>query len=162
MIKIIAAEQRHFDQICHLILDIEQRELGIEITLADQPDLLDIPNFYQKNRGQFWVAENELNEVVGTIALIDLGEKFGTIRKMFVRADFRGKPHETGQKLLETLEKWAFLHHFEQLLLGTSDALHAACRFYVRNLFVEISKENLPKIFPIMSVNNVFYQKKLI
>ena len=72
-------------QVPELILDIEQNELGVPITLADQPDLLDIPNFYQSNRGNFWLAINGENEVVGTIALIDTGFAFGVLRKMFVR-----------------------------------------------------------------------------
>jgi putative acetyltransferase len=154
-------EPSHHAQIPKLVLDIQQGEFGVPITLADQPDLLDIPNFYQKNKGQFWVAENELGEVVGTIALIDSGKKFGTIRKMFVRADYRGKAHGTGQKLFETLENWAILNDFDQLLLGTRDQLEAAIRFYERNGSSIISKENLPHGFPLMSVDNIFCVKNL-
>ncbi len=156
-IKICTAQ--HQSAIPTLILDIQQNEFGVPITLSDQPDLLDIANFYQKGRGQFWVAENATGEVVGTIALIDVGEDFGTIRKMFVRADHRGKEHGVGQKLYETLEHWALANGFKSLMLGTRDQLQAALRFYERNGFQPVLKEDLPKTFPLMAVDNRFYVK---
>lgn len=156
-IKICAPQ--HHSAIPSLILNIQQNEFGVPITLADQPDLLDIANFYQKGKGQFWVAENEAGEVDGTIALLDVGADFGTIRKMFVRADYRGKEHGVGQKLYETLERWAAAKGFKSLLLGTRDQLQAALRFYERNGFLPIPKENLPDTFPLMAVDNRFYIK---
>jgi len=36
-----------------VILPIQQREFGIPITEADQPDLTDIPEFYQSGRAAF-------------------------------------------------------------------------------------------------------------
>jgi GNAT superfamily N-acetyltransferase len=154
-------DKQHLAAIPNLILNIQQNEFGVPITLADQPDLLDIPNFYQKDRGQFWVAENDSGEVVGTIALIDVGADFGTIRKMFVRADHRGKEQGIGQKLYDTLEQWALTKGFKQLMLGTRDQLQAALRFYERNGYQPVLKENLPERFPLMAVDNRFYAKTL-
>ncbi len=42
--------------ILNLIVNIQQNEFGIDITAADQPDLCDIKDFYQKDKGNFWVA----------------------------------------------------------------------------------------------------------
>ena len=53
----------------NVILTIQQSEFGIPITLEAQPDLLDIPSFYQKDNGNFWIALDG-QEVIGTIALI--------------------------------------------------------------------------------------------
>ena len=77
-----------------------QKEFGIEITLADQPELLNIPAVYQQGGGNFWVALNN-GEVIGTIALIDIGNNIGVIRKMFLAPDHRGTG--IGQQLLDTL-----------------------------------------------------------
>ena len=41
---------------------------------ADQPDLLQIPQFYQSGAGNFWVALDG-EEVVGTVALLDIGNR---------------------------------------------------------------------------------------
>jgi putative acetyltransferase len=100
-------------------------------------------------------------EVVGTIALIDCGEQVGTIRKMFVKAEFRGKEFGVGQKLLDTLEAWASKHGINHLCLGTVEKLKAAMRFYERNGYTSIAKENLPSVFPLMKVDTHFYEKKL-
>ncbi|MGZ8552388.1 MAG: GNAT family N-acetyltransferase, partial [Chitinophagaceae bacterium] len=72
--------------IIDLILDIQRNEFGVAITLEDQPDLENIPSFYQKNDGNFWVAVVE-NTVAGTIALLDIGNARGALRKMFVHKD---------------------------------------------------------------------------
>jgi len=60
--------------ILNLILDIQQKEFGIDITAKDQPDLCNIKGFYQKGNGNFWVALfNE--KVIGTISLLDIGKR---------------------------------------------------------------------------------------
>jgi len=47
------------------------------------------------------------------------------------------------------------------IFLGTIERLVAARRFYLRNGFVEIAKADLPKNFPLMAVDTLFYQKDL-
>jgi GNAT superfamily N-acetyltransferase len=144
-----------------LILNIQQYEFNVPVTLQDQPDLLQIEQFYQIKRGNFWVAVTTNDEVIGSIALIDNGDTSATIRKMFVKAAYRGKLYGTGQKLYDLLESWAIDHGFQSLWLGTFDRLHAALRFYDKNGFVAVDKTQLPPSFPIMQVDNRFYTKPL-
>ncbi|WP_262706622.1 GNAT family N-acetyltransferase [Chryseobacterium carnipullorum] len=47
------------------------------------------------------------------------------------------------------------------IYLGTVTILKAALRFYERNHFVEVEKENLPTRFPLMNADNVFYSLHL-
>ncbi len=148
-------------QVIALILGIQQGEFGIPITAADQPDLLIIETFYQTNRGEFWCAVTETDAVVGTIALIDVGASFGTIRKMFVHADYRGRDLAVATVLLQTLENHALAGGMETLYLGTLDILVAAQRFYVRNGYALIDADNLPQTFPRMRVDNRFFCKVL-
>ena len=42
-------------------------------------------------------------EVVGTIALLEIGEGLGVLRKMFVKEAWRGKKYGIAQSLLNTL-----------------------------------------------------------
>ena len=159
MTKIITYLPEHQDSIAELITTIQQKEFGVPITLQDQPDLLDIDNFYRQKNGNFWCAVNEKSEVVGTIALIDVGESFGTIRKMFVKADYRGKETGVAAALINVLETWAKEHNMTSLYLGTFDRLKASHRFYEKNDFARIEPEGLPTKFPRMRVDNVFYRK---
>jgi putative acetyltransferase len=153
--------QEYQAQIAEMILGIQQGEFNVPITLADQPDLLDIANFYQQNHGNFWVALNTQNKVIGSIALIDIGGNAGAIRKMFVRKEYRGKELGVAQKLLDTLLEWATAHEIHSLYLGTIERLQAAIRFYEKNEFTLLEKEDLPPTFPLMPVDTHFYERHL-
>ncbi|MDZ7898719.1 MAG: GNAT family N-acetyltransferase [Arcicella sp.] len=160
MITIQPFENQDTGQIVELILNIQQNEFQVPITINEQPDLLDISNFYQRGKGNFWVAKSEEN-VVGTIALIDCGENVGTIRKMFVKKEFRGKEFGIAQRLFDTLQEAAKQAEMTHVYLGTLERLQAAIRFYERNGFTLIEKQNLPKVFPIMAVDTHFFEKKI-
>src|ERR1700674_5856438 len=86
MIEVVEFSARHRAGVVELILSIQQ-EFDIPITLNDQPDLLDIPGFYQQNRGNFWVALAD-TRVVGTIALQDIGNAQGALQKCSFKRRF--------------------------------------------------------------------------
>src|SRR5882724_11411654 len=140
-------------QVETLILQIQRDEFGIDITLNDQPDLLNIAEFYQSKQGNFWCAVNSYEEIVGTIALIDIENRLGVIRKMFVRKDFRGKEINVAKDLLNVLENWAKTRQFTRLYLGTVDKLKAAQKFYFKNGYALIDPALLPPAFPRMNVD---------
>jgi len=143
-------------QAIDLILTIQQKEFNIPITIEDQPDLLQIESFYTEGGGNFWGAFVE-GELVGSIALVKFDERAGAIRKMFVKKEFRGKELNIAQELLEVLISFCREKGIDDLYLGTITVLKAAQRFYERNHFVKIEKENLPVKFPLMSADDVFY-----
>jgi N-acetylglutamate synthase-like GNAT family acetyltransferase len=141
-----------------LILPIQREEFGIPITLEAQPDLQTIPEFYQTRRGGFWVAVEE-ESVVGSIALLDIGDDCGALRKMFVHRDYRGDATGVARGLLETLSQHCAEHDVARIYLGTTVAYLAAHRFYEKNGFVEIALGDLPATFPIMQVDTKFYRR---
>ncbi|MCK4984097.1 MAG: GNAT family N-acetyltransferase, partial [Desulfobacterales bacterium] len=102
MIEIVPFCKQHLSGVVDVILPVQQAEFKIPITLDDQQDLLDIPGFYQKGSGNFWVALHGA-EIVGTIALLDIGHNQGALRKMFVKAQFRGSTHGVARRLLQVL-----------------------------------------------------------
>lgn len=155
MIDIIPFHKAFQDQIVDLILPIQQVEFQIPITVEEQPDLFIIDEFYRKNGGEFWLATFD-GKVVGSIALIRIGNHAGVIRKMFVRKEFRGKQFFIAQRLFDTLEAYCTASDIRTLYLGTIDKLSAAIRFYEKNGFEKIGKEELPGDFPLMPVDNVF------
>jgi GNAT superfamily N-acetyltransferase len=161
MIDIAPYSERHRERVVGLILPIQQSEFGIPITLHAQPDLLDVAGFYRKGAGNFWIALSG-GEVVGTIALLDIGNREGALRKMFVKAPFRGRKHGVAQRLLSALLQWCGAHGFRSIYLGTTAAFRAAHRFYEKNGFSEIPRGELPPAFPIMSVDTRFYRLVLV
>ena len=144
-------------EVADLILHIQNVEFGIPITLELQPDLDQIPGFYQTNNGNFWIAKID-DKIVGTISLLDIGDRKGALRKMFVDKHYRGKEFGVGQKLLNTLVDWARDKGFTEIFLGTTEKFTRAQRFYEKNGFKEIEKQELPETFPVMEVDIKFYR----
>lgn len=145
------------NDVADLILSIQTAEFSIPITLELQPDLNAIPEFYQTNNGNFWIAKID-DEIIGTISLLDIGNRQGALRKMFVRKNYRGKEFGVGQKLLTTLLEWSRHKGITEIFLGTTEKFVAAQRFYEKNGFEEIQKQELPAAFPIMEVDIKFYR----
>lgn len=144
------------EQIIDLILTIQQQEFNIPITAADQPDLSEIDQFYKVPGGEFWIAKDQ-DQVIGSIALINIGDGIGVIRKMFVHKDYRGKEKGIAQKLLDTLIDYASAIGINAIYLGTVEKLQAAIRFYERNGFIPIEKANLPASMPLMKLDTHFF-----
>jgi GNAT superfamily N-acetyltransferase len=144
-------------EVASFIIGIQNGEFGIPISLEMQPDLSEIPRIYQVNDGNFWIARKD-EEVVGTIALLDIGNHQGALRKMFVAKQYRGKEFGIGQALLDTLVEWAGDRGMVELLLGTTEKFLGAQRFYEKNGFKEIRKQDLPAEFPLMAVDVKFYR----
>jgi GNAT superfamily N-acetyltransferase len=149
--------EEYRDDIINLILDIQQNEYQIPIQKEDQPDLSDIPGFYQKGIGNFWIAIYH-NQLVGTISLLDIGNNQVALRKLFVKAPYRGNKHNTAKILLQESIEWAKQNKIIAIYLGTTEKYIAAHRFYEKNRFVQISTRDLPLSFPIMKVDTKFYK----
>jgi N-acetylglutamate synthase-like GNAT family acetyltransferase len=154
-------EEKFKEDIIELILHIQQKEFGVPVTLQDQPDLQQIPSFYIKEKGNFWVAVDDDDQVIGTLALIDIGNEQGCIRKMFVKQAYRGKEQGVAQALIVNLFNWCKQNNIQELYLGTVEILKASHRFYEKNGFERISPDTLPASFPRMPVDTVFYKCSL-
>jgi N-acetylglutamate synthase-like GNAT family acetyltransferase len=156
-IQVVPYQHTHFSAATHLIVSIQRDEFGFDIDLAKQPDLSEIPAFYQTGAGNFWVALHG-DTVVGTIALKDIGDQWVALRKMFVAPSFRGAEWGVAARLLETAIDWARKHAVRSVFLGTTEKFRAAHRFYEKHGFVLIEQAALPASFLFMPVDTRFYQ----
>lgn len=147
-------------QIIDIILPIQQIEFNVPITLEAQPDLLDIETNYHQTGGDFWGAiYNE--QLVGTIALIAFNNNSAAIRKMFVLKEYRGKELGIAQLLLNNLIDYCKQNNIAHIYLGTVEMLKAAHRFYEKNGFTRLAKQDLPESFPLMAADTIFYELHL-
>lgn len=160
MVQIIPHSEPLARAAVDLILAIQRQEFGLDIQAQDQPDILDVAHYYQTGAGNFWVALAH-GEVVGTIALRDIGNRQGALRKMYVKATHRGKEHAVATRLLERLLQSARDAQLRDLYLATTGQFAAALRFYEKNGFVSIAKEALPEAFPRIPPETHFYHRTL-
>ena len=160
MLGIIPFSSQYANGVVEVILPIQQSEFDIPITLAAHPDLQDIPGFYQQGKGNFWIALDG-QDVVGTVALLDIGNNQAALRKMFVKATHRGRQQAVAKQLLDTLLTWCHTQGVLEVYLGTTAKFLAAHRFYEKNGFGEIMRDALPTNFPVMAVDSRFYRRSL-
>lgn len=158
-VTIIPFEEQYTSQVVDLILPIQQEEFGIDISIKDQPDLLNIKEVYIETGGNFWIALAD-GKVVGTIALVALQDHNGAIKKMFAAKEYRGEK-QVGKKLLDTLISYCKEQGYERLYLGTVDVLKAAQKFYKKNGFKLWEKAKMPQDYHLMDVDTVFFKKDL-
>jgi len=154
--RIIPWEKKYEDAVIDLILSIQRNEFHISITEEDQPDLRSVKEFYMHGNGNFWIALSEQN-VVGTVALVDIGYQQVALRKMFIHQNFRGSLHSLANKMLRTGIDWCIQRNIKDIYLGTVEVLKAAQRFYEKNGFEKLEKQQLPSNFPVMGVDTIFY-----
>lgn len=153
MYKIIEYNDSMKEKVVEFILSILEGEFhhfGI-----DRPDIHNIPSFYQKNDGNFWVAFDD-EKLVGTIGLIKKGENLGYIKRMAVQAEYRGKG--ASQELFHTLLDFATSHGYKNLYLATSQNMVAAQKFYEKEGFERVPV--LPEGFDAPG-DVIFYKKSL-
>ena len=153
--KIITYSDKYREATIKLIFDILEDELGRH-SKSGRPDLYNIPQVYQKNKGNFWIAVDD-KRVVGTVGLSDHGRQRGYLERMYVDKEYRRKG--LGKKLLSYLLKFAKSNGYKKIFLSTWEGMVAANNFYIKNGFLKI--KYLPQGFSHSSSDNVFYKLKL-
>ncbi|BCS87864.1 GNAT family N-acetyltransferase [Pseudodesulfovibrio sediminis] len=154
--RIVPYDQHDPSEIIDLITTIQIDEFGVATSAEKQPDLRDIPYFYQQGAGSFWLAFVD-GELAGTIALKDVGGGVCALRKMFVKKAYRGKERGIAAALMATLLDWAGSKGVREIYLGTVDVYHAAHRFYEKSGFMEVTLDQVPDTVPLMDVDLKYY-----
>ncbi len=115
------------------ILNILEDEFGL--TGVSRPDLDKIPEVYQNDKSNFWIAIVN-DRVIGTIALKNCGSNRGYLKRMYVDKTFRGKG--VAHELISTLKFFAKDNGYHDIFLGTIKALIAANKFYMKEGFQKV------------------------
>ncbi len=147
--------EKYKDHVISLIMDILENEFGHH-SKSGRPDLHKIPEVYQKNNGNFWIAINDDKNVIGTIALSNYGNGKGYLQRFFVKKELRRKG--IGGKLLNVLLDFAKGKNYKDIFLSTWNNM-SGNNFYIKSGFRRI--DFLPKEIPHSSSDNVFYTLKL-
>lgn len=156
--EIITYQEKYKQQIIDLILHIQNDEAKIDLPLEEQPDLLDIPNHYQKSGGEFWLAVED-NTVIGTLALMDMGNGNGILKKGFVKKEYRKCGILT--KLYKNLLAYAKNKNMKQLMFDTPSVATDCHRFFEKVGYLRINKNEQPFEYEYPDRNSYLYLLRL-
>ena len=95
---------------------------------------------YKDTNGNCWIALDSYGEVIGSIALIGLGEAEANLEIMYVHNEYRGQG--VAQDLYNALYNFAIENGIRKIILGTYERLGRAINFYKKNGFVEYEHNN--------------------
>lgn len=149
---------KYDEEIITLILNIQNNESKINLSLQEQPDLLDINQFYQQKGGEFWVATSNGN-VIGTIGLMLKEHHCAVMKKFFVKKEFRSQ--KVGLALYRKLIAFAKAANVKHIILGTPSVAHAAHKFYENAGFHKIDTTDLPISYVYPDRNSFLYMLDL-
>lgn len=131
----------YLNEVISLILDIQNNEAKISLSLAEQPDLLNIESAYFSSGGKFWIAIDD-NHVVGTIAVMKIDPNWCVLKKFFIHKDFRCK--KIGLALYETFLEFVKDSRFSHIILDTPSVAHRSHSFYKKAGFRIVDKNDIP------------------
>lgn len=142
------------DDIISLILSIQNNEAKINLPLEEQPDLLDIRLYYQKNGGEFWIALSD-GKVIGTIGLMLKEQNCAVMKKFFVKKEFRSQ--KIGLALYNELLKFAKHAGVQHIILDTPSVAYASHKFYENAGFHKINAQELPISYVYPDRESILY-----
>lgn len=139
--KIIEYSKIYDKDIQNLILNIQNKEAKINLSLEEQPDLQNIDEYFIKSGGMFWIALYD-NNVVGTIGLKKAVDDYAILKKFFVKSEYRGQ--KIGLELYKKLICFSHKNGIKLIVLDTPSVAEASHTFYKKSGFKVISKSELP------------------
>lgn len=153
--EIIQYENEFKDEAIALILGIQNDEAKVNLTIEDQPDLLDITKAYLNNDGNFWLAIDS-GQVVGTLALMKIDNEWSVLKKFFVRSDYRSR--KVGLSLYDRLLEFARLKGYRHIILDTPSVAIRSHKFYERSGFRLVDKSELKVRYDYPDRQSLLYQ----
>lgn len=143
--------------IIEMIENIQKNEFSISVSDEINKCILRAEEHFHYNHScNFWYATDLQGKILGSIGLKKINHDTAEIKKFFVIKSYRGKG--VAQKLMSTLVKNAFKHHFKFLVLGTVGHLEAAQKFYTKHGFILVSKKDLPLEFDYCPLDTLFFK----
>ena len=129
-------ENRYNEEVNNFVISVFVEEYGFEkfrngLEIQNNQD-------YIKNGGNLWIALDEDENVIGTIALKKHNNEEAEIKMLYVKKDYRGKG--LSKELYNKLIKKSKEMNFNRIFLGTYDRLERAIYFYKKVGFKQIEE----------------------
>ncbi len=143
MIEIKRFQNSDTQEIIDLVLHCQNDGSRPLLKVDSQPYLLDIENHFFKKGGYFWVAKYN-NSIVGSIALLNMGNSVALMKCFFTYEEFRGYPHYLGKKLFSQFMEFVKMNKYRCVCLTTPSNTKRAHNFYLKAGFRKIPTIDMP------------------
>ena len=139
---------RHIDRIL--------REFGYAFSRSLDRDLLDIPKYYTKRGGRFWILADSNDKVVGTIGVSRINRFVCKLRRFYISRRYRHKGW--GLQLYRKALDYIRRKGYREIWMSTTPHLKDSLRFQEKAGF-KLSKKPLwpykrASIFHILKLNS--------
>lgn len=127
-------EDRYNDDVNNFIISVFVEEYGFE---QFREGLKKQNNHkYIENGSNLWIALDEDDNIVGTIALKKHSDSEAELKQLYVRKDYRGTglSKELYNKVMDATKQ----KDFNRIFLGTYDKLETAINFYLKRGFAQM------------------------
>lgn len=140
MYKIIEFDANYEEKVKRLITEVFVEEFEFEM-YREHFQKISIMEMFLLKGGNFWVAVDEYDNVVGTIGAKSLENNEIEVKNVYVKKDYRGCG--ISQEMYNILENYAIEKGTQSLVLGTYRKMERAIGFYYKNDFYEdFTREN--------------------
>lgn len=147
MISIIQFKEIYTQAVIDLVLHFQNDGTRPKVTVNDQPDLLNIRECYINAGGNFWIAIDDNNALIGSIGIMPCSNDIAVLKKFFVYESYQGEPFHLGQKLYAALLAFANKKGFKTIMLDTPYNTVRAHKFYEKAGFKKVAESELPLTF---------------
>jgi len=107
----------------------------------------------------YWTALVD-DSVIATIGLL-VKNDYAILKRMMLTKEFRGKDISLSNKLLEVALTYCSAANISDIYLGTMNQFKAAQKFYKKNGFHQILKNELPNGFMRNPLDRLFFKKSV-
>jgi len=141
--KIRPVIKKDVPQIIKLIGDIWAEYDCVLDTETDDKYLIAPDDYFHSKDGEFWVVA-ERNEIVGTVAVIMLGETTAELKSLYVGKNFRNQG--LGENLTKLAVKFASLKGRSEIILWSDTRFIEAHKLYEKIGFKRLGERELDDI----------------
>ena len=141
MYKIKKFEEKYNEIVNNFVASIFVEEFNFE---KYRENILTYNNKnYAKSGGLMWIAVNEKDDVIGTIAIMKKSPENAELKTFYVDNNYRG--NGISKKLYTTAIEYCKKIHINRVCLGTYERMETAIHFYKKRGFNEIEAERQDK-----------------
>lgn len=146
-----------FDPSHQNTINLFMQEIQLEFSENfSSPNAKSITELVEKDGDLFWTALYQ-DQAIGTIGLSRFDEHTAILKRLFLHPQHRGKEFRIAEQLLNVLIREAKQLGFRNIYLGTMKQFAAAQKFYEKNGFIRIRKEELPAGMNLSPLDTIFY-----